>query len=355
MDAKREEIGALLIKKTPAIARRLRRYDIPGADVPDLVQEVLRRAFEYLTNHAFEGDLSPLLAKITRQVALDFKARARTVATYAPTLAEDDVAPSTPERELAEKQIHDRLSRTIDGMPSEVRDILRDKFVEDLEYKTIAEARRVSVSTVKRRVADFLAACEEALRADGITSPLVVPFGSAENDVDGPGSTREATDPRMALVAPVARPAAARLAQAPSRWWAGAKGAACAAAGGFLVWLFMRSVTPAAHVSPIVHVSAPLFTSYAASATLPARLVPIPTPAPVEACPVCPEAPPAPTCSTPSSSAVMASAPEAEYAPRYIARACEAALDRHDKPEIQKWCSRLSPGFRALLGPRLGQ
>lgn len=346
MDAKRKELGDLLIAKKNDVESIFWKRGIPGADIPDLVQEVFGRAFEHLSEHGVEGNGMALLRKIASDLARDYNDRARTRTKYAPKIVEEDLAPSNPERDLAQQEIHKKLNETIDAFPEDVRELLHDKIVEELTYEEIAKARRVSESTVKRRVADFLAECEEALRRKGVTSPLVVPFTSGENDVEGPGSSRDTTDPRLALVATVASPAVVPPEQTRSRWMVAVKGAACAAAGGFVVWLLMRAAIPAGHVSPVVHVSAPLFSSYAASASMPARLAPLP----VEARPVCPEAPAVPPCSAARPPA--AGLPEGDPSQRYTARACEAALDRGDKVEIQRWCSKVTGPFADALAAR---
>lgn len=337
MDAKRKELGALLIAKTGDVVKHLRYRGIPAVDLPDLAQEVFRRAFEYLLAHGVEGDIGALLRKIGDDLTKDYYRRADTRATYAPTLAEEDLAPTNPEAEFVQHETDLKLHEVIEDLPSPFRDLFAWKFIDNLTNKEIAGILRVSEVTVERRCAQLVHTIEKALRRRGITSPLVVPFEHGENHAQGAGDPDETTDPRLALIRP------ASTSPPPSRgaWREIGKAVTWAAVGGFLVWLFLRPTTPAPHLSPLVHVSPASFT-FTAPTVAPKPFLEPPV------CPVVAPPPPSPVQGSPEAGGE----PKVDPTPRQIARLCEAAIERGDEVERKRWCSKVTGAFRKAFEER---
>ena len=137
-----------------------------AAAAEDLTQEVFLRVYRGLKRFRGDSSYKTWIYRITLNTASNLrkswarKARRRHVPLHeapagtgrAPdeTLAE---ASADPERIAASSQIGRRVQAALDELPEEFREavVLRD--VEGLAYLEIAETLRVSVGTVKSRIA----------------------------------------------------------------------------------------------------------------------------------------------------------------------------------------------------------
>ena len=136
-----------------------------AADAEDVVQEAYLRAFRYFD--AYQGgnfrvwlltivlqQLFHTWAKENRSSRLVFHARRRRPATTAET---DTTAWGTPPRDpetlLMERLDSQTLTRLMERLPTDYREVLLLREVEDLSYKEIAEVSGVPIGTVMSRLA----------------------------------------------------------------------------------------------------------------------------------------------------------------------------------------------------------
>jgi RNA polymerase sigma-70 factor (ECF subfamily) len=124
------------------------------ADAEDVVQDAYLRAFRYL--EAFRGDnFRVWLLTIVRNSFLDWLKDNRSGRQVFQPVAADvewtDPAPS-PEAMLLERVDSETLGTLISRLPTEYREVLILREIEDLSYKDIAEVTGVPPGTVMSRL-----------------------------------------------------------------------------------------------------------------------------------------------------------------------------------------------------------
>ena len=262
----------------------------PAADVPDLVQETLLHCWRKREEYDPAKEIGGWVHYRMRTVAHAHAKRARVRERAAPLLHEDDVAPSTPERETSIQETDSLLRRILDSLPAQEREMVAARFFDELSIREIAasfdrteDAVDAALRRVNKKMRDALqrAGVEDARRA------AVLPFlveRSGENDTeDAAPSERPAAAWTTASAASLA-PESWRVARGPfARRFVAAAGVVA-----LLLYLLWPRETPwANHLALVV----PDLRPGGVAPLLTDPMQPSPT---VEPPPLCPPAPPPP-------------------------------------------------------------
>jgi len=117
----------------------------------DMVQEVFLRILKYRHTFRGEGDFTPWLYHIARNVRIDCAKQRRHELTF--DGESHDKAEDPPYRESAEfKQSVSLLNVALARLPEEKREIILVSRYQNLKYNAIAEVLGCSVDAVKVRV-----------------------------------------------------------------------------------------------------------------------------------------------------------------------------------------------------------
>ena len=153
----------------PAVRQRLRYRGWHGADLEDLVQEVMVRVCRGVKTFRFDASFTTWVLRIVTNTEKNARrdrhtAKARAVGPSLDQLssADDDRGPALPEPEAPgddpldatlAKERKQRLMAALDALPTRVRQCLLFRY-QGYRYREIAEAQGVSVATVKKQVVD---------------------------------------------------------------------------------------------------------------------------------------------------------------------------------------------------------
>jgi RNA polymerase sigma-70 factor (ECF subfamily) len=119
----------------------------------ELAQEAFVKLYEHAAQYREEGRLAPYLFKIaTNLFRSELRRKQRwgvLVHMFTPT---EEAHKETPQKDLLEQEIVDRVSRELARLPILYRSavILRD--IEGLSYEEIAEALETNIGTIKSRI-----------------------------------------------------------------------------------------------------------------------------------------------------------------------------------------------------------
>ena len=143
------------------IGRMVRYVDL----VQDIAQETFIRAWRAL--HQFRGDaqfytwLYRIAVNTTKKALLELKRDP--IVTEAALLSADDedetsrrqnelTSDSTPETELAAREIAATVNAAMEALPEELRQAITLREIEGLSYEEIAEAMNCPIGTVRSRI-----------------------------------------------------------------------------------------------------------------------------------------------------------------------------------------------------------
>jgi RNA polymerase sigma-70 factor (ECF subfamily) len=126
-------------------------------DAEDVVQEAYLRAWRYRDSFR-GGDLRPWLLAIVRNCFMSWKDKnhpPQEVPTEPEALDQiaADGADTEPETMLAALADREHLTRALEALPAEFREVLVLRELEDLSYKEIATVLEVPMGTVMSRLA----------------------------------------------------------------------------------------------------------------------------------------------------------------------------------------------------------
>lgn len=157
--AQRGDVAAfseLVARHQDRIYRFLLRLTRSHDDALELAQETFIHAWTALERWQAQARFSTWLFQIARNQAIDLLRRTQRVdfvefdASVADSLA--DSAP-TPEEALYSTQRLRALERALQRLPTEHREILLLREIEDLSYDEMAAVLNISLGTVKSRIA----------------------------------------------------------------------------------------------------------------------------------------------------------------------------------------------------------
>jgi RNA polymerase sigma-70 factor (ECF subfamily) len=123
------------------------------ADVDDVVSESFQKAFSALRSFDTSREFRPWLLTIATRTALDHldsiqrEDEKKEGQTGAPQLTD-----TTPEEEIINDEVHQRLMQFIDELPSLYKDVMIKYMIEELEYEAIARELGLELNTVRTRI-----------------------------------------------------------------------------------------------------------------------------------------------------------------------------------------------------------
>ncbi len=151
----------------PAVRRKLRYRGFSGADLDDLVQDVMLRVYRGLGSFrldaSFDTWILQIMSNAAKNAARDRStAKARATRTSLDGLLErdDDTGPAMAEPAVPEDgplegalaaERKARLVAALDELPARVRQCLLFRY-QGYKYREIADAQGVSIATVKKQV-----------------------------------------------------------------------------------------------------------------------------------------------------------------------------------------------------------
>jgi RNA polymerase sigma-70 factor, ECF subfamily len=164
----------LVIKYQRKLARLLGRLVRDQAEVEDVTQEAFIKAYRALPSFRGDSAFYTWLYRIGINTAKNYlvanSRRPPTSTNYASEDAEgfDDADQlrdvSTPENELASKQIAETVNATLAELPEELRTAITLREIEGLSYEEIAEMMNCPIGTVRSRIFRAREAIAEKLR-----------------------------------------------------------------------------------------------------------------------------------------------------------------------------------------------
>ena len=145
-----------------AVRSRISGYFRWKADVDDVVMESFQKAFAALRSFDTSREFRPWLMTIATRTALDhLESMKRENLKKEGMLgsAEADgheggntMTELTPEEEIINEEVHERLMGFIDELPSLYKDVMIKYMIEELEYEEIAKELDLELNTVRTRI-----------------------------------------------------------------------------------------------------------------------------------------------------------------------------------------------------------
>jgi RNA polymerase sigma-70 factor (ECF subfamily) len=170
MDDKRRRFEVVALPHLDAAYNLARWLARSSADADDIVQEAMLRAYRGFDG--FRGtDAKPWLLTIVRNVFFSAIPRARRKMMPLPEDGEGgegvlvDDAPD-PEHAAVQKDHGRKLDKVIATLPSEFREVLILREMEDMSYRDIAQATGAPIGTVMSRLARARALLKEKWLSD---------------------------------------------------------------------------------------------------------------------------------------------------------------------------------------------
>ena len=150
------------------LARYLMRNE---QDAQDVVQDAFLRALEHFHSFRGEGETSARawLLTIVRNSAYSWQRRHRgdgLTTEFDETQHSDAVADDNPEGALLHSDAKEALTRALDRLAPEFREVIVLRELEGLSYKEISAVAGVPVGTVMSRLSRARTRLQEALRKE---------------------------------------------------------------------------------------------------------------------------------------------------------------------------------------------
>lgn len=130
-------------------------------DAFDLAQDSFVRAWRNLGSFQFESSFSTWLFRLTSNICLDFLRAKKRRAAVSLTVTDDEDEESqlavpdpgkTPEEAVIAAEDRTLLTRALNELPADQRQILTLRAIDDLSYAEIAEILHLQEGTVKSRL-----------------------------------------------------------------------------------------------------------------------------------------------------------------------------------------------------------
>ena len=137
-----------------AVRGRVSGYFKWKADVDDVVLESFQKAFAALSAFDTSREFRPWLLTIATRTALDHLSsikREEDKKEGQPGSAQQ-LTDYTPEEEIINDEVHQRLMGFIEELPSLYKDVMIKYMIEELEYEEIARQLDLELNTVRTRI-----------------------------------------------------------------------------------------------------------------------------------------------------------------------------------------------------------
>ncbi len=150
-----DAFGELIARFDQKMTRYARKFLFQGEDVKDLVQEVFIKAYVNIKSFDAARRFSPWLYRIAHNEfinAVKKKSRLPFFSFDFDTVLPQLVAPETADGEMAKAEIKIMLDRCLDKLSPKYREPLVLYYIEEMDYKEIAEILKLPVATVGVRL-----------------------------------------------------------------------------------------------------------------------------------------------------------------------------------------------------------
>ena len=136
-----------------AVRGRVSGYFKWKADVDDVVTESFQKAFAALGSFDTSRELRPWLLTIATRTALDhLSSIQREDQKKEGAEGGNPLTDYTPEEEIINDELHQRLMGYIDELPSLYKDVMIKYMIEECEYEEIARELDLELNTVRTRI-----------------------------------------------------------------------------------------------------------------------------------------------------------------------------------------------------------
>ena len=136
-----------------AVRGRVSGYFKWKADVDDVVLESFQKAFAALPGFDTEREFRPWILTIATRTALDHLSSIRREEDKKEGQEEGpQLTDYTPEEEIINDEVHQRLMGFIEELPSLYKDVMIKYMIEELEYEEIARQLDLELNTVRTRI-----------------------------------------------------------------------------------------------------------------------------------------------------------------------------------------------------------
>ena len=136
-----------------AVRGRVSGYFHWKADVDDVVLESFQKAFAALPGFDTSREFRPWLLTIATRTALDHLSSIQREDQKKEGSGEGpQLTDFTPEEEIINDEVHDRLMGFIEELPSLYKDVMIKYMIEELEYEEIARELDLELNTVRTRI-----------------------------------------------------------------------------------------------------------------------------------------------------------------------------------------------------------
>ena len=137
-----------------AVRGRVSGYFKWKADVDDVVLESFQKAFAALSAFDTSREFRPWLLTIATRTALDHLSSIKREEDKKEGQGggREELTDFTPEEEIINDEVHQRLMGFIDELPSLYKDVMIKYMIEELEYEEIARQLDLELNTVRTRI-----------------------------------------------------------------------------------------------------------------------------------------------------------------------------------------------------------
>ena len=145
----------------PSVRGRVSGYFKWKADVDDVVSESFQKAFSALSAFDTSREFRPWLITIATRTALDHLSSIKREDNKKEGILNKasqgdpmgaELTDTTPEEEIIQDEVHQRLIQYIDELPSLYKDVMIKYMIEELEYEEIAKELGLELNTVRTRI-----------------------------------------------------------------------------------------------------------------------------------------------------------------------------------------------------------
>lgn len=162
----RRACRAIWEKYAPLVQRLVRRFFGPGPDHPDVCQEAFMRVFKRLDELREPAALPGFIIGVTLGVARNEARRRRIRAIVGLNSTDEWPGAVLPGAADEAREAVRALYRLLDSLGAEDRSLFVARYVEKMEMTDVAAAHKMSLSTVKRRLARLAQRVDSRMKSE---------------------------------------------------------------------------------------------------------------------------------------------------------------------------------------------
>lgn len=152
-----ESFRILVERYEPKMARYAKRFLFASDDAKDLVQEIFIKVYTNIRSFDADRRFSPWIYRIAHNEFVNSlkkknKERGNLSLFYVDVLFPHPIAKETADNEVHRREIKELLEGSLDKIDMKYRAPLMLYYLEDMDYKEVADILRIPVSTVGVRL-----------------------------------------------------------------------------------------------------------------------------------------------------------------------------------------------------------